>query len=209
MEKLVEMMQLQFQQQWEEMQAQEQAIPRASRKTTGGHEGHASTPYEARSIGAGLTASDLFRHSFFFALWLYFGAVEGLLVAVSHLTRAHAVPDDRQAHVFLPNQSSTVFKLLSNLAAQETPPRESNDLTMDHIVAYMKVQFDSTRFVIRERVKFWTTMQRQRGESIQELAARIRQAAATCDFAPVADPLDEALRTRFICSVNNLGTFLR
>ena len=80
---------------------------------------------------------------------------------------------------------------------------------MDHIVAYMKVQFDSTRFVIRERVKFWTTMQRQRGESIQELAARIRQTAATCDFAPVADPLDEALRTRFICSVNNLGTFLR
>ena len=46
-------------------------------------------------------------------------------------------------------------------------------------------------------------MQRRPGESIQELAARIRQAAATCDFASIADPLDEALRTRFICSVNN------
>jgi len=74
---------------------------------------------------------------------------------------------------------------------------------MDQIVAYMKVQFDPTRFVIRERFKFWTTMQRRPGESIQELAARIRQAAATCDFASIADPLDEALCTRFICSVNN------
>jgi len=60
-------------------------------------------------------------------------------------TRAHAVPDDRKAQVFLPN------RLLSNLAAQETPPREINDLSMDQIVAYMKVQFDPTRFVIRER----------------------------------------------------------
>jgi len=42
-------------------------------------------------------------------------------------------------------------------------------------------------------------MQSRPGESSQELAARIRQAAATCDF----DPLNEALRTRFICSVNN------
>ena len=72
-----------------------------------------------------------------------------------------------------------MYKLLSNLAAQEMPPKEINDLTMDQIVAYMKVQFDSNRFVIWERFKFWTTMQRRPGESIQELAERIRQAAAT------------------------------
>jgi len=37
-------------------------------------------------------------------------------------------------------------------------------------------------------------------------------AAATCNFASIADLLDEALRTRFICSVNNeavLKAFLR
>jgi len=79
----------------------------------------------------------------------------------------------------------------------------SYDLTMVQIVAYMKVQFDPTRFVIRERLKFWTTMQHRTGESIQKLAARIRQAAAPCDFASIDDPLDEALRTRLICSVNN------
>ena len=43
------------------------------------------------------------------------------------------------------------------------------------------------------------------GETIQELAANIRQAAATCDFANIKNPLDEALQTRFICSINNTG----
>ena len=40
-------------------------------------------------------------------------------------------------------------------------------------------------------------------ESIQELASRIRHDAVTCDFQSVKDPLDEALRTRFICFVDN------
>ena len=48
-------------------------------------------------------------------------------------------------------------------------------------------------------------MKRRSGESIQELAPRICQAAATCDFASIEDPLNEALRTRFTCSVNNKG----
>nr|KAG5695889.1 hypothetical protein BaRGS_017327 [Batillaria attramentaria] len=46
-------------------------------------------------------------------------------------------------------------------------------------------------------------MERKPGETLQELAARIRQDAATCDFPSIQDPQDEALRQRFICSVNN------
>ena len=46
-------------------------------------------------------------------------------------------------------------------------------------------------------------MKRKPGESITELASRIRQDAATCDFQSIKDPLDEALRTKFICSVDN------
>jgi len=67
----------------------------------------------------------------------------------------------------------------------------------------MKQQFDPKRFIVRERFKFWSEMQRKPGESILELAARIRQAAASCDFSAIQDPLDEALRTHFICSINN------
>ena len=46
-------------------------------------------------------------------------------------------------------------------------------------------------------------MKRKPGETVRELAARIRQATATCDFANNENPLDEALRTRFISSINN------
>ena len=46
-------------------------------------------------------------------------------------------------------------------------------------------------------------MDRKPGEKVQELVARIRQDAVTCDFPSIQDPLDEAMRTKFICSVNN------
>ena len=35
------------------------------------------------------------------------------------------------------------------------------------------------------------------------MAARIRQDTATCNFSSIEDPQDEAMRTRFICSVGN------
>ena len=38
---------------------------------------------------------------------------------------------------------------------------------------------------------------------MQELASRIRKAATTCDIVNIADPLDEALRTNFICNIQN------
>ena len=116
---------------------------------------------------------------------------------------AHSTPPEKRPQVFLTNQTATVYKLLSNLAAQAQPTKNINDLTMDEIVNFMQDQYDPKKFVIRERFKFWSDMQRRPGETIQELAARIRQDAATCDFPSIQDPQDEALRQRFICSVNN------
>ena len=116
---------------------------------------------------------------------------------------AHSVPESKKPKVFLSNQTSTIYKMLSNLAAQESLAREINALSMDEISEYMKKQFDPKRFVVRERFRFWNDMKRKFGESIPELAAHIRQASATCDFTSTTDPLDEAQQTRFICSVNN------
>ena len=116
---------------------------------------------------------------------------------------AHSIQASKLPQVFLTNQSPTIYKLLSNLASQETPPKGVNELSMDQIKQYMKQQFDPKRFVVRERFRFWSEMKRKPGETILELSARIRQAAATCDFQSIDDPLDEALRTQFICSVNN------
>ena len=116
---------------------------------------------------------------------------------------ANAVPDQRKAQVFLTNQNPTVYKQLSTLSAQLTPPKDINGLTMEEIVKFMKEQFDPNLFVVRERFKFYNEMTRKPGETLQELGARIRQAAATCDFPSIKDVQDEALRQRLICSVNN------
>merc|ERR1712213_85432 len=116
---------------------------------------------------------------------------------------ANAVPDQRKPQVFLANQNVAIYRQLSTLATQLNPPKDINNLTMDEIVDFMKDQFDPKRFIVRERFKFWSDMQRKPGETLQELAARIRQDAATCDFTSIRDPQDEALKQRFICSVNN------
>ena len=57
--------------------------------------------------------------------------------------------------------------------------------------------------MVRERYKFCSDMNRKPGETVQELAARIRQQAATCDFTAIKDPQDESMRTKFICSIKN------
>ena len=116
---------------------------------------------------------------------------------------AHSVPQAKQARVFLTNQSAAIYKMLSNLACQQTPPKTVHQLNLTEIKACMKEQFDSNKFVVRERFRFWSDLNRKPGETVQELASRIRQGAATCDFKSIKDPLDDAMTTRFMCSVSN------
>ena len=66
----------------------------------------------------------------------------------------------------------------------------------------MEEQFDPKQFIVQERYKFWSLMKRQPGESPNDLAARLRQAAATCDFPSVKDWLDDSLRTAFVCKID-------
>ena len=93
---------------------------------------------------------------------------------------ANSIPDNKQAQIFLTNQSNSVYKMLSNLAAQQQPVKSIHELTMNDIQTFMAEQFDPKRFVVRERFKFWSDMKRKPGETIPELASRIRQDAATC-----------------------------
>ena len=81
-------------------------------------------------------------------------------------------------------QSATIYKLLANLAKQQSPPKDINELTLDEIVAFIKEQFGPRRFVVRERFKFWSDMNCKPGETLQELAARI-QDATTCTFTSI------------------------
>ena len=112
---------------------------------------------------------------------------------------AHSVSNERKAQIFLTIQAATTCKLLANLASQKHL-LSINELTMDAIENYKK-SIRSKRSLY-ENVSSFRRI-RWPGETVLELAARIRQAAATCDFSTIEDPLDEALRTRFICSINN------
>ncbi|XP_067939649.1 uncharacterized protein [Watersipora subatra] len=116
---------------------------------------------------------------------------------------AHSIPEEREANVFLINQSPVLYKQISNMASQLETPKLIKEVTMEEIDNFLKEQYDPTRFLVRERYKFWSTMKRKPTETIHELANRIRQEATTCDFSNIDDPLDEAMRTRFVCSVNN------
>ena len=118
-------------------------------------------------------------------------------------TAAHSIPRAKLAQVFLTNQSAAIYKQLSNLAEQQQPPKEVLKLTIEEIEIFMRDQFDAKYFIVRERFKFWTGIKRKPGKAIQELASRIHQSASTCDFPEIRNPLDEAMRTCFICAVNN------
>ena len=96
--------------------------------------------------------------------------------------------DERQAQVFLTNQSATVYKLLSKLALQQSPPKDINEISMEEIMAFTKDEFDPKRSIVRKRYKYWSEQQRKLGETIKELTARIHQDAATCDFVSIKDP---------------------
>ncbi|KAL5505456.1 hypothetical protein EMCRGX_G006889 [Ephydatia muelleri] len=78
-----------------------------------------------------------------------------------------------------------LYKLLSNLTSQQSPPKDVNALTWDEIVECMKGPFDPTRYVVCERLKYWSSMSHMPGESIQVLAARIHHDAVPCYSGPV------------------------
>ena len=111
---------------------------------------------------------------------------------------ANSIPDTKQAQIFLTNQSNALYKMLSNLAAQQQPVKTIHELTMDNIQTFMAEQFDPKRFVVRERFRFWSNMKRKPGETTPELESRIRQDAATCDFQSIKDPLDKAMQTKIM-----------
>eukprot|EP00731_Ephydatia_muelleri_P014558 Em0008g278a len=59
--------------------------------------------------------------------------------------KANSIPADKVAQVFLTNQTKVTYKLLSNMAVQQLPPKTIKELDIDAIAAYMRIQFDPTR----------------------------------------------------------------
>ena len=125
------------------------------------------------------------------------------LLRFETFVNANSVPDEMKALVFLTNQTSGTYKLITNYASQQDVPTTANAMKFSDITGFMSSHYDPTQFTVRERYKFWSTIKRKPGETPTELAARVRQMATTCDFPAIKNPLDEAMRTCFICAINN------
>ena len=114
-----------------------------------------------------------------------------------------SVPDEKKALVYLTNQTSGTYKLITNYASQQDVPTTANAMKFSDTTGFMSSHYDPTQITVRERYKFWSTIKRKPGETSTELAARIQQMATTCDFSAIKNPLDEAMRTCFICAINS------
>ena len=116
---------------------------------------------------------------------------------------ANSVTDDKLALVFLTNQTSDTYKLINNYASQQDTPTTADNMKFSDIAEFMSQHCDHIKFTVREKYRFWSSIARKPGETPTELAARVRQMATTCDFPAIKNPLDEAMRTCFICAINN------
>ena len=86
-----------------------------------------------------------------------------------------------------------MYKLLCTLARQQAPLKDINALTIENIARFMEGEYDLKCFTVQERFKFWSDVQHKPGEMVEELTARICKDSATCDFASIRDPQDEAI----------------
>ena len=89
----------------------------------------------------------------------------------------NSIPASKAAEIFLTLQTLEIYKSLEILAFQLRPPQEIHYLQFEKILQFMESQYDPKLFVIRESYKFYTAFKRLPGESVQELASRIRKGA--------------------------------
>ena len=114
-----------------------------------------------------------------------------------------SVADEKKALVFLTNQTTGTYKLITNYASQQDVPTTVNAMKFSDITDFMSSHYDPTQITVKERYKFWNTIKRKPGEMSTELAAKFQQMATTCDFPAIKNPLDKAMRTCFICAINS------
>ena len=75
------------------------------------------------------------------------------------------VHEEKKALVFLTNQGSGTYKLITNYASQQDVPTTANAMKFSDITGFMSSHYDPTQFTVRERYKFWSTIKRKLGET--------------------------------------------
>ncbi|XP_039629428.1 uncharacterized protein LOC120541637 [Polypterus senegalus] len=108
---------------------------------------------------------------------------------------ANDIGEDKLVPVLLTVIGRTTYGLLRSLLAPEKP----RDKTFDQIKAVLQQHFSPKPLVITERFRFHKRNQAE-GESVSQYVAVLKKLSEHCEFGAY---LEEALRDRFVCGLNN------
>ena len=103
--------------------------------------------------------------------------------------------EKKQTAIFLTVIGNETYSLLRNLLAPESPAGKTVKTLSETLIDHLKPQ----PIIIAERYKFYCRDQSE-NETITEYLAELRKLTLNCDFK---DFLDQALRDRFVCGLQN------
>ena len=103
--------------------------------------------------------------------------------------------EKKQTAIFLTVIGNETYSLLRNLLAPKSPVGKTVKTLSETLIYHLKLQ----PIIIAERYKFYCRNQ-SKNETITEYLAELRKLTLNCDFK---DFLDQALRDRFACGLQN------
>ncbi|XP_048860100.1 uncharacterized protein LOC125746627 isoform X3 [Brienomyrus brachyistius] len=115
---------------------------------------------------------------------------------LGHFFSANGISDgDRKRSILLSACGAKTYKLIRNLAT----PRKPGEIPYDDLVQLVANHHNPKPSVIVQRFKFHSHFRKQ-GQSVANFVAELRQLSEHCDFGAV---LDDMLRDRLVCGINN------
>jgi hypothetical protein len=102
---------------------------------------------------------------------------------------------ERKRSILLSACGAKTYKLIRNLAT----PRKPGELSFEELVKLVQEHHNPRPSVIVQRFKFHTHS-RKAEVSVATFVAELRQLSEYCEFGPV---LDDMLRDRLVCGINN------
>ena len=112
-----------------------------------------------------------------------------------YLMANEVVSTEKKRAVLLSSVGASTYKLIRNL----TSPHPPGSRTYKEIIDLVRDHFNPKPSVIVQRLKFHTRT-RLPGESVVAFMAQLRQLSEFCEFG---DKLNEMLRDRLVCGIND------
>ena len=115
---------------------------------------------------------------------------------LEHFFVANSVTDnDKKRSILLTVMGPSAYKLLRSLIS----PAKPGDKSFEELVTAMKLHHNPAPSVIVQRYKFNGRFRRE-GESVAKFVSELRSLSEFCNYGPT---LDDMLRDRLVCGVND------